>query len=484
MNKKYLLKAAEYAAGNVFNKIILILFIPIFTTYFLPEEYAVHSNLLVFIAFASLVYSLGLQQSIFSYFYDKHDEEYQFTFINTVFITIISFGFLFTLLIILFQKQLSQLLLRTPEFHYLFWYIAAIIFCDNLYTMTLSFLNILEKSRNFALLSSVKTVLLLLFFILLAILKEFNLRTVFFATFLSAFVSAIIAMLHMKHILNVFAEGIQKIVRFSPLLMKEALSFGIIMVPGTLAMLGLKLADRYMLTYLVSDDVAQSLHEVGIYSLGYRVGMIMQFLVSLISLVYFPYAMKISQESWAKKSYKKMFHSYLLFGSLFAFLIMLFSYELFSIFVNDSYFAALQIVGYGVISSFLSGIFNLLNISFYITKKAKAIALAVLLGAILNIVLNFIMIPRFGIHGAGIASIIAYFFIVVFEFWQAERLFKVGYYFFNFLLSFFFLIIMMNYQNVYHNSSLFLIKSAIAVGIGFGGFLFFRKFRKNLITNK
>jgi O-antigen/teichoic acid export membrane protein len=482
MNKQYLLKIFEYAAGNAFNKMLLVLFIPIFTANFIPEEYAVYTNLLVFISFASLVYSLGLQQSIFSFFYDKHDAEYQFTFMNTVFIMIISCGLIFTVAIVLFQKQLSLLLLRSSQYQSLFLLIGLIIFCDSIYAIVLSFLNILEKSRNFAILSSVRNMLLLVFFILLVVLKEFSISSVFFATFLSAVISAVVALFHMKHILKLFAESIQHVVRFSPVILKEAIAFGIVMVPGTLSMLALRLADRYMLTYLISENVAESLHEVGIYSLGYRVGMLMQFLVSLISLVYFPYAMKISKESWAKESYRKMFHSYLLFGSLFAFLIMVFSYEMFKLFVDTQYFAALQIVGYGVISSFLSGVFNLLNISFYITKKAKAIALAVLLGALLNIVLNYLMIPQFGIHGAGIASIIAYLFIVILEFWQAERLFKIGYYFFYFLLSFFFLVIVMNYQNIYQTGTFLFAKILLTVLIGWGSFLFYKKFLKKLKT--
>ena len=484
MNKKYLLKLAQYAAGSFFNKVLHFLFIPIFTAFFVPEEYAVYSNILIFIAFASLVYSLGLQQSIFSYFYDKHDRSYQFTFINTVFITIFVFGLFFTLSIFLFKNQVSHVLLRTTEYHKLFWFVGAIIFFDTLYTMTLSFLNILEKSSNFALLSSVKTVLLLIFFIFLAVTKEFSLNAVFFVTFLSAFISAIIALIHMKNILIVFSSGLDNIIRFSPRIMKEALSFGVVMIPGTIAMLVLRLADRYMLTYLVSTDATVALHSVGIYALGYRVGMIMHFLVSLISLVYFPYAMKISKQPWAKQSYRRMFHWYLIFGSLFAALIILFANHLFDLFVDEAFYPALQIVGYGVISSFLTGIFNLLNIGFYIKKKAKSIAITVILGAMLNIFLNFFMIKKWGINGAGIASVIAYVFIVLFQFWNVERLYHIGYRLILILIFIFSLCFLMSMNNVYYTNSFYIIivKCIILVASIVTGYVFYRK-NKGVVRN-
>ena len=64
-------------------------------------------------------------------------------------------------------------------------------------------------------------------------------------------------------------------------------------------------------------------------------------------------------------------------------------------------------------------------------KRAGNIALAVGLGAILNIVLNFLLIPEYGIYGAGIASILAFGLIVVFNFIIAEKTYPVGY---NFIL--------------------------------------------------
>ncbi len=58
---------------------------------------------------------------------------------------------------------------------------------------------------------------------------------------------------------------------------------------------------------------------------------------------------------------------------------------------------------------------------FLCEEKAGNIALAVGLGAILNIVLNFMLIPKYGIYGAGIASILAFGLIVIFNFVIAEK---------------------------------------------------------------
>lgn len=49
------------------------------------------------------------------------------------------------------------------------------------------------------------------------------------------------------------------------------------------------------------------------------------------------------------------------------------------------------------------------------------------IGAVLNIILNYVLIPRYGIYGAGFASIIAYLFIVIFNFSIARKIYNVGY---------------------------------------------------------
>lgn len=49
------------------------------------------------------------------------------------------------------------------------------------------------------------------------------------------------------------------------------------------------------------------------------------------------------------------------------------------------------------------------------------------LGALINIGLNYFFIPRWGISGAAVASVIAYLFIVLFNFTIAEKMYPVGY---------------------------------------------------------
>jgi len=421
--KEYLQKIIHYTAGNLFQKILLLIILPIFTHFLIPEEYAVYANLMIFISFASLIYFLGIQQALFSYFYHKKTAEYHYTLISSTVITIICVGSLLSLIIIILRDQISQLILRTTVDSDILIWVGVILFFDVIFGLVLSILNMLEKSKQYVIVGNSKHVLFFIVIIIMAILSKITVRNVFLLMTITSGIAVIFALMAISSLMKKYRREIEKPALYSFHLMKRLLSFGLIMIPGTLAMMILKVSDRYMLTYLS----AGALHDVGIYALGYRIGMIITFLNSIVSLVYFPYAMKNSDNEASKRSYRKVFKYYVFAGGMLGVLVLLFTPELFKIFIDPAYSSAIPIVVFGVVSNYFYGIFNIVNLSFYVKKRAKNIAFAVGAGAFMNIILNLLLIPRFGIYGAGIASVIAFGFILFMNFIIAERIYPVGY---------------------------------------------------------
>jgi O-antigen/teichoic acid export membrane protein len=420
---RYINKAIDYAAGSFFNKILLIILLPIFTHFLVPEEFAVYTNLMIFFSLAGLIYTLGIQQAIFSHFYDVKSESYQFTLVSSIYIILTLTSLIFSLLIVCFRAEFSQLVLRTDKYSDLFYYLAIILFFNLIFTISLSFLNILEKSRQYAVISALQNVFVLLLIVVFSLKNQFSVTHYFLFMTISTILASIVGIWQVGRILQKYQIKKSERSYFSASVITSMFKFGITMVPGIIAILILQASDRYMLTYLSTG----ALHDVGIYAAGYRIGMIMHFLVSLVSLVYQPYAMKIAKEPQAQKINGAMFKYYIIFGCLFGMLIISYSQEIFRYVIDAQYMQSYKIVFAGVVSSFLYGIFNIVNINFYVHKRAGNITLAVLIGAVLNIVLNFILIPQYGVFGAGIASVISYFVIVIFNYFSAAFLFKIKY---------------------------------------------------------
>ncbi|MEA2103243.1 MAG: oligosaccharide flippase family protein [Candidatus Cloacimonadota bacterium] len=420
---KLIKKIFVYTAGSLFNKIILLLFLPIFTSYMIPSEYAVYANLMIFISFAGLIYLMGMQQAIFSFFYQKKSKEHYYLIISTIYIIILIVGIILSALVILFRVELSDLVVKSTAYSHLFIFISIILLCDALAGISLSFLNIMEKSRQFVILSTIRNLVFLALLSQAAFTHNFSLELVFVFMLISAAVSFISAIFLIQKLKAGFELNDSEKKYFSPTLLKNLLSFGIIMVPGTIAMMILRVSDRYMLTYLS----AGSLHDVGIYAIGYKIGMIITFVNAITSRVFFPYAMKIQNRPDAKKIYKKIFKYYLLFAGFLGILIITFTNEIFSVVIDGAYFQATKIVVFAVISNLLLGVFNIINLSFYVKQKATNITVAVAVGAFFNIAMNFFLIPKFGIYGASISSVISYLFIVLFNYFFAQKVYQVKY---------------------------------------------------------
>ncbi len=420
---KYLKKSTHYFAGNLFNKVLLIVFLPIFTHFMIPADYAVYTNFLIFISFASLIFLMGMEQSIIPYFHAESSNEYKYTLISSIYIIVIITCILLSIIIFLNRNLLSLLIVRDQSYSFLILYIVIIIVTSCIYSLTLSILNMMESSVNYAILGGAKNFFLLFLFLYGAFTKQFTVYTVFLFIMISSIISALLAFANVMKILKNFADGSFQPRIFSFRILKPVLKFGLIMIPGTMAMLILRVIDRYMLTYLS----AEGLHDVGIYSTGYRIGMIMQLLVTIVSLVFLPFAMRIANRPEAKSLFKRIYNYYILLGSTLGILIILYSNEIFAIFIDIKYHNAIKIVFIGVISVFLLGVFNILNIGFYIAKSAKNISIAVSLGAILNLIMNYFLIPLYGVIGAGIASIAAYLFIVCYNFIKVEKKTSIGF---------------------------------------------------------
>lgn len=413
----YIKKVIEYTAGNFFSKFIYFLLIPILSRQLIPEEYAVYGNITIFMSFASMFFLLGIQQALYSFFYEKKDKSYQFLLTSTVFITLAISGILFSSLIILNSTKLSYLITRSNMYSALIPLITLSIFADSFFGISLSFLNIQEKSTPYIILGSLKNILFLGLIITFSINHTLTITRIFQIMLSVSVLSTVLAISVMFKLQKENLKSIEKPKYFSNSLIKDILKFGLIMVPGTLAMMVLRMSDRYMITWLSSGQ----LYDTGIYSIGYRIGLIMQFPVSLVSMVYFPYAMKISQHKNSYQNYGNAFKQFAILGGMLGVLLIMFSREMIYIFADKAYATSHLYVFAGVMSAYLLGLFNISNLTSYVEKKAGSIALAVITGSTINIALNYFGIIHFGIMGAAISSVVSYSVIVLLNVYRLKR---------------------------------------------------------------
>lgn len=182
---------------------------------------------------------------------------------------------------------------------------------------------------------------------------------------------------------------------------RDALRFNIPLLPHYLSTMILNQADRIMISKMVGDS------EAGIYSVAYSAAMVLNIFVSSINNSFAPWLygkLDISNEKPIKKVANTLF-----FGvALIIVLVISFAPEFIYILGGHAYMEAIYIIPAVATSLYFIFAYQIFaNIEFYY-KKNHFITYASLIGAVLNIVLNYFGIKLFGYIAAGYTTLICY----------------------------------------------------------------------------
>jgi len=211
--------------------------------------------------------------------------------------------------------------------------------------------------------------------------------------------------------------------KFDSKILRAALTFGFPLIFASLAGMLLNMGDRYILKLLIDYK------EVGLYSLGYKVaGVLNVFLIQSFSLALIPIAYKMYGQKGDKRYYSKM-QTYFVFVLFWAGLgLAFFSKEIIKLLaLNPDYWVAYQVVPYIVLAYIFSGARYVASLGLNLKRKTKYIAYSTIGAAILNIGLNFILIPKYKMIGAAIATIISFVALYFVTYFVSNRFYKIPY---------------------------------------------------------
>lgn len=182
---------------------------------------------------------------------------------------------------------------------------------------------------------------------------------------------------------------------------KFSLSFCIPLLPHYLSEFILQSSDKLMINQMCGSE------DVAIYSIAYTVGSLITVIISVINNTVIPYRyQKLNEKEYDKLA--KITDQVLIFVGGCLFLIMLFAPEIIFVFGGNQYKNAVVLIYPICIGVFFNYIFQLFSsIQEYFEKK-KMIAIASVLCAICNIVLNLIFIPIYGFGAAAYTTMVSY----------------------------------------------------------------------------
>jgi O-antigen/teichoic acid export membrane protein len=240
-------------------------------------------------------------------------------------------------------------------------------------------------------------------FIFIFFFKYSNIITILSLWLIGIFVSLIILLIYLKEDIILFFTKLRKI-SLNPL--KAALSFGILIIPITISSWIITVSDRYLLSYFHGKEA------VGIYTLSYSLVLIILTFSTVVSNIIYPYLVK----AWVENKNQQILFNAQLKYSLMIIIpaivgLFILREQIITLFSGPKYLAGSSAISILIIFPLFASLINVALSNLLIRGKTKLIALIFLSGASMNIILNFLLIPRWAINGASLATVLSYLFM-------------------------------------------------------------------------
>lgn len=188
---------------------------------------------------------------------------------------------------------------------------------------------------------------------------------------------------------------------FSARFWKYALAFNIPLIPHYLSQIVLSSADRIMIERMIGES------EAGIYSLAYSVSMIMTLFSTALGQTISPWMYQKIKDNRIEDISSVAYPSMIIIAGVNILLIM-FAPEIVRIFAPSEYYDAIWVMPPVAMSVFFMYIYDLFAKFAFYYEKTGYIMLASVVGAALNVFLNWIFIKKYGYYAAGYTTLICY----------------------------------------------------------------------------
>ena len=180
-----------------------------------------------------------------------------------------------------------------------------------------------------------------------------------------------------------------------------SLKFNIPLIPHYLSGIVLGQADRVMIKKYIGAS------EAGIYSFTYNISLVINIITTSINNAIVPYTYeKLKNRDYKKLKKVSVFLLLMVGGMCLAFSAI--APELLKIFATEEYYDAVYLVPVICLSSYFTFLYCLFgNIEFFFEAN-KFITMASITGAVVNVVLNYVLMPIFGYYAAGYTTLFCY----------------------------------------------------------------------------
>lgn len=411
---KFIKQFSLYTLVGVFGAGVNFLLMPYLSHYIKPLEYGILSMVVSVVSI--LVPLVGLVASgiiTVDYYKIKDKKEFASLFSSVQVIPVVP-ALLFLGISLVFPDNIADFF-EIPHQNAYWVPLSVLVAMLSIYFETLLAFTITEQNATaYSLFYVCKTIVDVGLTILLVVYGNFGWEGRLWASLITTILSCFASLFYFKRRSLLTANIKWQYIR-------DGVLFGLPLILHTIGKYVINQSDRIFIAKLVSLD------EAGIYNIGYQAGMLILLFVNAAGNFYGPFLYERLANSTEDDRREIVKYSYIIIAGLFLFLLFLtiVAPYFFAWFVDDRYSRGTAYVFWVGLSYFFWGIYIVFSTFIFYSKKTKFLGYLAVLNVLLNILLNYILITRFGALGAAYATAISFFVVSVLVMWRVIATFKL-----------------------------------------------------------
>lgn len=398
---------AAYTAASVLSKLIALFLLPVYTAYLSPADYGAAEVMLASLIAASIVVRLGVIEAILRFYYRAGEQPEAV--VKTAFASLFWTTTVAALVALPFAGPISEALLEERDAGLArlailgLWHLT-------LWEYALTLLRLDERARAYFKYTIAQVLVTIPVTVALVVGTDLGAS----AILLGSFGTGVLFLLG-----RLWAERRRLGLRIDTGLLRRMLRFGLPTMPAELTLYSLSFLDRIIIVRLAG------LAEAGLYALAVKFANGMQVLVRGFHLAWPPLAYSIADDEEARGAYALIVSW---FVAVIAFAVVglwLLAPWLVRLLADERFFEAQEVVGPLAAGTALYALYLVLVVILGRTGRTELSFPATFAAVIVNVALNLVLVPEYGIVGAGVALGVSYVVVVAIMYAVVRRLFYV-----------------------------------------------------------
>lgn len=383
-----------YGLGGIISKIIPLIMVPIVTRIMPDASYFGISDLSnTVIQFGCALAIMGMCDAMYRMFFEKDEEDYKKAVCSTAFVFTLFTSCVIFVLMLLGRDLIARYFFSDPQYTNVV-YLSAIATLVGATNSIISAPTRMQNKRNVFLITNALGPLISYAVAVPMLLAGYYV--------IALPLAAVISAVTMEVAFGVMNRQWFSLRRWDFRLLKQMLVIAVPLLPNFLIYWVFNSCDKVMITNMIGIEAA------GIYSVGSKLGHCSQLIYTAFAGGWQFFAFSTMKESDQVKTNSLIFEYLGILSFAATAFICAWSHGVYRVLFEEEYLSGYIVAPYLFLAPLLQMLFQVACNQFLVIKKTWPNMLILSAGAVINVIINLVLIPVLGIEGAAIATLMGY----------------------------------------------------------------------------